>query len=276
MQCEWLNRHLEMYMQMKYLNGIIKKNIIYRHSSGFCKENSTLALRFIFLWLAPKLCWQNTQQSLDSKKAWRFVPFPPRVRASQSPATVKEPNGQRHQLLNAQRVAGRRGTGDSLHIPKQQGHSEKLGVCQNLCLWAYERCLAKTADACGFPPGLQTLTSLLTKRKHKTKCLTQNKQAARAAGISAIPAEPRFTDCACKLQTHVGPRQNLFKEVKKSTQQQRLKPGSYTVSTKAEFCVDFKSSLIKTVLSEQQEVWEHHTFSLQTTSHRVGSLWLRR
>lgn len=50
---------------------------------------------------------------------------------------------------------------------------------------------ANTTDACGFPPGPQTLTSLSPKRKHKTKCLAQNKQAARAEGVLAMTARQR-------------------------------------------------------------------------------------
>lgn len=42
---------------------------------------------------------------------------------------------------------------------------------------------ASKTDACGFPPELQTLTSLSPKCKHKTKSLVQNKQAACALGV---------------------------------------------------------------------------------------------
>lgn len=46
---------------------------------------------------------------------------------------------------------------------------------------------AKTTDAWGFPPAPQTLTSLSPKRKHKPKCLDQNKHTARAEGILMSP-----------------------------------------------------------------------------------------
>ena len=66
---------------------------------------------------------------------------------------------------------------------------------------------ANTTDACGFPPGPQTLTSLSPKCKHKTKCLAQNKQATRAEGVSPMielkSSHPTYTHTACKLQNHM-------------------------------------------------------------------------
>lgn len=64
------------------------------------------------------------------------------------------------------------------HFPTQQGHKQQkrknLMSRQSMWLCVCTRSVsgkeAKT-DACGFPAGLQTLTSLSPKRKHETKCL---------------------------------------------------------------------------------------------------------
>ena len=107
-------------------------------------------------------------------------------------------------------------TGDMPHIPTQQGHSvtnwwlARVCVCVCVCVCEHKNCVwqrRNTTDACGFPPGPQTLTSLSPKCKHKTKCLAQNKQATRAEGVSPMielkSSHPTYTHTACKLQNHM-------------------------------------------------------------------------
>lgn len=75
-------------------------------------------------------------------------------------------------------------TGDMTHIPTRRG--QPVVLPENVCLLMSGK-EAKTTDAWGFPPAPQTLTSLSPKCKHESKCLDQNKQAARAERILMLP-----------------------------------------------------------------------------------------
>lgn len=67
------------------------------------------------------------------------------------------------------------------HIPTNHAYTMRKWVCVNTRTVSLVR-EANTTDACGFPPGPQTLTSLSPKRKYKTQCLAQSKHNCTCRG----------------------------------------------------------------------------------------------
>lgn len=91
-------------------------------------------------------------------------------------------------------------------FPPSKVTQRETGGPPEMCVCSSTRTVsgkeANTTDACGFPPGPQTLTSLSPKCKHKTKCLAQNKQCRTCWG--EFRQWRRFSGAGvCKLQNHM-------------------------------------------------------------------------
>lgn len=135
---------------------------------------------------------QTAEADLIQEARWRpaLIPHAAHICVNTKLSTLKGKRGATADKDNFQFHSTQRlWTGDMPHIPTQQGHTVRSWwpARASVCVW--ERvcvCVsgmdANTTDACGFPPGPQTLTSLSPKRKHETKCLSQNKQCCTCSG----------------------------------------------------------------------------------------------